>query len=213
MVKVIVVEDHEIFRKGVITLLEDIKDIQVIGQAENGEAFIKLIERIKPDVVFMDVRMPVMDGIAATKKGLQIVPSMKVIALSMHSEEEYLEQMLEAGAMGFLLKNVSMTDIEKAIHTVLSGNRFFSEELMNILASKFIKKPETTTSESIVFSGREHDILKLICEGYTNVEIGEKLFISNRTVDGHRAKMLSKIGAVNTVGLVIYAIKNKLVSI
>lgn len=213
MVKVIVVEDHEIFRKGVISLLEDVENVEVIAQAENGAVFMKLLDNLKPDIVFMDVRMPVMDGIEATKLCIQKIPGLKVVALSMHSEEEYLEQMLEAGAMGFLLKNVSRNDIEKAIISVLAGNRYFSEELMNILANKFIKKPELSNHESSDFSKRELDVLKLICKGLTNIEIGEELFISNRTVDGHRANMLSKIGATNTVGLVIFAIKNKIVSV
>lgn len=212
MVKIMVVEDHEIFRKGIVNLLNDIKDVEVIAEAENGKIFLEKIEEVKPDIVFMDIRMPELDGIEATKIAVSKNPKLKVVALSMHNEEEYLEKMLEVGAMGFLLKNATMIDIEKAINSVMSGYRFFSEELMNILANKYIKKPEPT-KENSEFSKRELEVLQLICEGLTNHEIGEKLFISNRTVDGHRARMLEKIGAANTVGLVIYAIKNKLIEI
>lgn len=207
-----VVEDHEIFRKGIINLLNDIKDVEVMAEAENGKDFLEKIETIKPDIVFMDIRMPEIDGIEATKIAIAKNNKLKVIALSMHNEEDYLEKMLEAGAMGFLLKNATMVDIEKAIHSVMQGYRFFSEELMNILANKYIKKPEPVKEDS-EFSKREIEVLQLICDGLTNHQIGEKLFISNRTVDGHRARMLEKIGAANTVGLVIYAIKNKLIKI
>ncbi|MBN2681767.1 MAG: response regulator transcription factor [Bacteroidales bacterium] len=212
MIKIMVVEDHEIFRKGIINLLNDIKDVEVMAEAENGKDFLEKIETIKPDIVFMDIRMPEIDGIEATKIAIAKNNKLKVIALSMHNEEDYLEKMLEAGAMGFLLKNATMVDIEKAIHSVMQGYRFFSEELMNILANKYIKKPEPVKEDS-EFSKREIEVLQLICDGLTNHQIGEKLFISNRTVDGHRARMLEKIGAANTVGLVIYAIKNKLIKI
>jgi DNA-binding NarL/FixJ family response regulator len=212
MIKIMVVEDHEIFRKGIINLLNDIKDVEVIAEAENGKVFLEKIDNLKPDIVFMDIRMPEMDGIEATKMAVAKNNKLKVVALSMHNEEDYLEKMLEAGAMGFLLKNATMADIEKAIQSVMSGFRFFSEELMNILANKYIKKPEPAKEES-EFSKREIEVLQLICEGLTNHQIGEKLFISNRTVDGHRARMLEKIGTTNTVGLVIYAIKHKLIDL
>ncbi|HBS88034.1 MAG: hypothetical protein A2W91_10040 [Bacteroidetes bacterium GWF2_38_335] len=213
MIKAIVVEDQEIFRKGIISILEDIKNVEVIGQADNGINFLKLLDKYKPDVVFMDIMMPLMDGIEATRKGIEKQPSIKIIALSMQSEEEYLEQMLEAGAMGFLLKNVTEMDVEKAINSVLAGKRFFSEELIDVLTKKFLKKPEITERRPDIFNKNELEIINLICGGFNNFQIGEKLFLSNRTIDGYRSKMLDKIGAVNSVGLVVYAIKNRLVTI
>ncbi len=211
MYKVAIVEDHEIFRKGIITLLGEIDNVEVIAEACSGEDFLKILPEINPDIVFMDIKMPGIDGISTTRKALEMKPSIHVIALSMHSEEDYLQQMLEAGAMGFLLKNITLADVEKAINAVMIGNRYFSEELMTILSNKFINK-ESNGSESVAkFSDRELEVLKYICEGMTNVEIGEKLFLSNRTVDGHRARMIERIGATNTVGLVVYAIKNKLI--
>lgn len=154
-----------------------------------------------------------MNGIETTRKALEINPAIRVVALTMHSEEDYLQQMLEAGAMGFLLKNVNISDVEKAIDAVMESNRFFSAELMTLLSNKFLNKKVDFVEGVEKFSDRELEILKMICEGMTNVEIGEKLFLSNRTVDGHRARMIEKVGATNTVGLVVYAIKNNLIKV
>jgi len=212
MYKAYIVEDHEIFRKGIEALLEEIKDVKIIGTAANGEQFISELPKLDADVIFMDIKMPGMGGIEATKKALEFNPELKIIALTMFSEEEFLQQMLEAGVSGFMLKNVSKDDIEKAIKSVMSGNRYFSEELMTLLANKYIRK-NSPSVESISFNEKELQILQLICEGFTNVEIGEKVFLSHRTVDGIRAKMIEKTNSTNTVGLVVYAIKNKLVKI
>ena len=212
MYNIFIVEDHEIFRKGIETLLEEIKDVKLAGSADSGERFLEDIPGLDVDVVFMDIKMPGMGGIEATKRALEIKPDLKIIALTMFSEEEFLQQMLEAGASGFLLKNVSQSDIEKAIHAVMMGNRYFSEELMNLLANKYLNK-NSPSADSISFSEKELHILQLICIGHTNVEIGEKIFMSHRTVDGHRAKMIEKTNSTNTVGLVVYAIKNNLVKV
>ncbi len=212
MYNVFIVEDHEIFRKGIETLLEEIKDVQFAGSAGSGEKFLELLPGLSTDIVFMDIKMPGMGGVEATKKALEIKPGLKIIALTMFSEEEFLQQMLEAGASGFLLKNVSQSSIEKAIHAVMQGNRYFSEELMTLLANKYINK-NSPSANSIKFNEKELQILQLICEGHTNVEIGEKIFLSHRTVDGIRAKLIEKTNSTNTIGLVVYAIKNKMVKI
>lgn len=213
MYKIAVVEDHDIFRKGIITLLGEIDYVTVIIEASSGVEFLKILKDKTPDIVFMDINMPIMNGIETTRKALEINPSIRVVALTMHSEEDYLQQMLEAGAMGFLLKNVNISDVEKAIDAVMEGNRFFSAELMTLLSNKFLNKKVDFVEGVEKFSDRELEILKMICEGMTNVEIGEKLFLSNRTVDGHRARMIEKVGATNTVGLVVYAIKNNLIKV
>jgi DNA-binding NarL/FixJ family response regulator len=212
MYNVFVVEDHEIFRKGIETLLEEIKDVNYAGSAGSGERFLEELPGLDVDIVFMDIKMSGIDGIEATKRALEKNPDLKIIALTMFSEEEFLQQMLEAGASGFLLKNVTQLDIEKAINAVMSGNRYFSEELMTTLANKYIGK-NSPSADSISFNEKELQILQMICEGYTNIEIGEKIFLSHRTVDGLRAKMIEKTNSTNTVGLVVYAIKNKLVKV
>lgn len=213
-IKVFIVDDHLIFKKGLTAQLKEFHFVELIGVAENGQEFLEKIESHFPDIVFMDIKMPVMDGIEATKIAVQKYPKIKIIALSMFGDEEYLQQMLDAGAKGFLLKNIEKDALEKAINAVMEGNNYFSDELLTIITSKFVNKlPSKSTIEVIKISDREKEVLQLICQGYTNVEIGNKLCISPRTVDGHRANLLDKIGAKNSIGLVTYAIKNKLVNI
>lgn len=213
-INVVIVDDHSIFRKGLIVQLKEIPDINVIGEACNGKEFIDLFLKQSPDIVFMDINMPEMDGITATKIITKENPLIKVVAISTYGEEEFLQNMLDAGAKGFLLKNIEIDDIKKAIHTVMDGKSYFSNELLSILTSKFIHKSiDGESNIEVRFSKREVEILQLICDGLTNAEIGEKLFISSRTVDGHRANLINKVGAKNTVGLVTYAIKNKIIKI
>lgn len=212
-INLFIVDDHEIFRKGLKLLLDEIPFIKVIGEASYGDEFLNKINTIPIDVVFMDIKMPGISGIETTQKALEINPNLKIVALSMYGDEEHLQAMLDAGAKGFLLKNASKEDLERAIISVMNNRNYFSEELVSLLASLYIsqKQLKDYEKEKPKFSERELEILELICKGYTSVEIGEMLGLSNRTVDGHRASMMEKIGAKNTVQLVIYAIKNKLV--
>jgi len=214
-INVYLVDDHEIFRKGLKLLLQEISFINILGEASYGDQFLLELQKVQPDLVFMDIKMPGLNGIETTKKALEINPNLKVLALSMYGDEEHLQAMLDAGAKGFLLKNASKEDLERAIITVMNGKSYFSEDLISLLASLYItqKQLKDTEKEMPKFSEREIEILELICKGYTSVEIGEMLGLSNRTVDGHRAIMMEKIGAKNTVQLVTFAIKNKLVNI
>ncbi len=213
-VKIIIVDDHEIFRTGLRTQLNEIKNYKVIGEASNGEEFINLLETKYPDIVFMDIKMPQMTGIEATKIAIEKYPDIKIIALSMFGDSEYLQAMLDVGAKGFLLKNVSGNEIIKAINAIKKGYNYFSKEMLSVLTDKFLNK--TTENQSVKnanLSNRELEVLQYICKGYTNAEIAEKLYLSQRTIDGHRAKIISKTNTKNTVNLVVYAIKNKLVDI
>jgi len=212
MYKVFIVEDHEIFCKGLEAVLDEIKEVSLAGTASSGEQFLNMLKVTETDVVFMDIRLPGINGIEATREALKIKPQLNVIALTMFNEEGYLQQMLEAGARGFLLKNINKTDLEKAINTVVSGNLFFSEELMTVLAGKYLGRKEERT-ETPVFNEKELQILTLLCQGLTNMEIADKIHLSHRTVDGYRAKMIEKTGVTNTIGLVVYAIKNKLITV
>jgi DNA-binding NarL/FixJ family response regulator len=210
-IKVFIVDDHPIFKNGLIAQLKEFKYLEIIGTAKNGQEFLDLIDLNLPEIVFMDIKMPEMNGIEASKRAIEKYPDIKIIALTMFGDEEYLQSMLDIGVKGYLLKNIEKDDLEKAIIAVNSDKCYFSEELQSILAEKFTTKHKVT--EQIKFTTKELEILKLICQGYTNYEIGEMLFKSNRTIDGFRANLLSKVGAKNTVGLVTYAIKNKLVEI
>jgi DNA-binding NarL/FixJ family response regulator len=212
MYKVFIVEDHEIFCKGLTALIEEIKDIEVSGTASSGNQFLELIKGVDADVVFMDIKMPGLNGIETTRRAMEVRPELNIVALTMFNEEDYLQQMLEAGAKGFLLKNVNKTDIEKAINAVVTGNLFFSDELMTTLAGKYLGKGGNSADKP-VFNEKEIHILNLICEGHTNIEIADILALSHRTVDGYRAKMIEKTATTNTIGLVVYAIKNKLIKL
>jgi DNA-binding NarL/FixJ family response regulator len=164
-------------------------------------------------VVLMDIDMPGMGGIRTTEEALRLDPGLRIVTLSMHGEEEYYFRMVEAGAKGFLLKNSDIREVVAALKTVGDGGTYFSQELLFSLVGslKSTSKYENTVEEHL--SEREKEILLLVCKGLSNQEIGDRLFISKRTVDKHRANILEKTGCRNTANLVAYAIKNSLVEI
>lgn len=209
--KVIIVDDHKMFRSGLRFLLSNIPNITVIGEASNGKEFLKMAENETIDIALMDINMPEMNGIDATRIAMEKYPDLKVIVLSMHGEEEYYDQMLDAGVKGFLLKNSDADELIAAIEAVIAGKSYFSQELLvDILDQKRLQKLRT---DAVKLSTRELEVLKLICDGFSNAEIAEQLFISHRTVDRHRANLLSKTGCKNSTSLVMYAVKNKIVEI
>jgi DNA-binding NarL/FixJ family response regulator len=208
--RVMIVDDHEIFRKGLAMVINKAKNAKVVAEAGNGQEFLDVIEKEKVDLVFMDIEMPVMNGIEATKTALQKYPQMKIVALSMFGEEEYLQQMVDAGVKGFLLKNIGKDDLYRAMQLISEGKNYYSEELLSFFTRKYIQPPKQEVSD-INLTKRELEILQLIAEGLTDSEIADKLFISQRTVNGHRASLIAKTGSRNTVNLLTYAIRNGLV--
>ncbi len=211
-IKIITVDDHEIFRKGLNMVLNQMNDTKVIAEASNGKEFLSLLNANNPDLVFMDIRMPLMDGIEATKIAIGKYPDIKIIAISMFGEEENLENMIKAGAKGFLLKNINREEIELAIKQVMGGRNYYSSELLPYFTHKFLNVTNDSGNE-ISFTKREMEILKLVAKGMSSKEIATKLFISKRTVDGHKANMILKTGSKNVIDLLLYAIKNKYVKI
>ncbi len=208
-----IVDDHYIFRNGLIDLLEEIEGVDFVGEASNGKEFLEKVGDIKPDIVFMDIKMPEMNGIEATQKAMEIMPGLKVVALSMFGESDYLDEMLHSGAVGYMLKNIEKDDLEKAIKNIADGKGYFSDEMLILVTRKVFGRKEEeqvkTTIES--FTKRELEIMDLVCKGFSNNEIAEQLSISPRTVGGHRNNMLSKTGMKNTAALVSFVIKHKLV--
>jgi DNA-binding NarL/FixJ family response regulator len=209
-IEIIIVEDHTIFREGLKQAIDSLPGIRVAGEAENGEIFLELLKKITPDVVLMDIKMPVMDGIEATEQALKRYPDLKILVLSMFGEEEYLYTMVMKGVSGFLLKNTSMQALGRAIRMVHCGQQYFSPELNGILAKKI---RQISSSEIPQFTQKENEVLHLICRGYSTEEMAEELNISKRTLEGYRAKLLQKTSLSNTINLVIYAIRNKLVTV
>ncbi len=210
--KVIIVDDHTLFRNGLRILLNTLEDYQVVAEAANGKQFIELLEKDMPDLVLLDINMPVMDGIEAATIAQKLYPDIKIITLSMYGEEDYYYKMVNAGVKGFVLKNSDIKEVKTALDVVYEGGSFFSSELLQNLVNS-LKSSSRSKEFHAELSEREMEILILICQGLSNQEIGDKLFISKRTVDKHRANILEKSESKNTAQLVVYAIKNKLVEL
>ncbi len=208
--KVILVDDHALFREGLRGLLERYGDVEVVGEASDGDEFLEMIETIVPDVVFMDISMARVSGDEATQRALVLHPEMKIITLSMFGAEAYYSKMVQAGSRGFLLKNSEIGEVLEAIETVCEGGDYFSEELMRSIRGNMLSMSGGEESETQL-STRELEVLVAICQGSSNQEIADELFISKRTVDKHRANIMEKTGCKNTANLVVYAIKNQLV--
>jgi DNA-binding NarL/FixJ family response regulator len=205
--QIIVVDDHEIFRKGLITTINRLKNTRIVAETSNGEELLDILDKHpEADMVFMDIEMPGINGIETTKMALAKNPKLKIIALSMFVEDSYVQNMIDAGAKGYLIKNITKEGLEKAISLISQGQNYFSEELWT-----FFTKKMTPKEDKEQFTKRELEVLELICEGMSNEDIGETLFISERTVVGHKSKLLAKTGCRNSVQLVSYALKNKLV--
>jgi DNA-binding NarL/FixJ family response regulator len=210
--KIIIVDDHTLFRNGLRILLNSLNSYRVVGEAANGQEFLDLLDKTEVDLVLLDIDMPVMDGIAAAGLALQKYTNLKIITLSMYGEEDYYYKMVDAGVKGFLLKNSDMTEVKNALEAVYEGGNYFSSELLQTLVNS-LRTSSKPKELHIELSEREIEILILICQGFSNQEIAEQLFISKRTVDKHRANILEKSQCKNTAQLVMYAIKNQLVEI
>lgn len=212
--KLYIVDDHKLFREGLKLLLSTQDFVHHIYEASNGREFIENLSFVDCDVVLMDIEMPEMNGVEATEKALQMRPDLKIIVLSMYGDEQYYYKMVDAGVKGFVLKNSGIEKVIEAIRKVAAGENYFSEELlMNILNNmRDVGKSEPEEPDNEI-SEREMEILYHVCLGLSNQEIADKLFISKRTVDKHRANLLSKTGCRNTAALVMYAIKNKMIDI
>lgn len=212
MIKVLLADDHQIIKDGIRSLLKDVDDITIVGETENGKQVIEeLGKTAEIDVVLLDINMPEMNGIEAAAYIKSKFPKVKILALTMHEEEEYISKILQSGALGYILKKTGKEELIAAIRTVNEGKSYVSKEVGNILFEKIIKgNPGTDSqnSESPILTLREKEILNLIANEFTNPEIAEKLFISARTVDAHRRNLLEKLGVKNTAGLVKYAIQN-----
>ena len=210
--KIFIVDDHEIFRNGLKMVLTKLKYLDIVGEASNGKEFIDALDTVKPDVVLLDIEMPIMNGIEAAEKALKKIPELKIIVLTMFNEDEYIQNMFDIGVKGFLMKNINKETLDKAIQTINNGGNYYSEELFKFFTRQ-IGKEKKTESLQIDLTRREKEILQLICEGLSNKEIADVLFVSERTVVGHKTNLLAKTDCKNSMSLMSFAIKNKLVVI
>lgn len=207
--KIILVDDHQIFRQGIKSLIQTEGFGEVIAEAENGLELLKILKSITPDIILLDIAMPQMDGIEATKKILELYPSLKVLVFSSFSDIQYYYKLVDSGAKGFILKNIDILELQMAINKVSNGETYFSNEiLMNLIKAKQDKKEEIN-----IFTARELDVINLVCKGLTNTQIAEKLFISIDTVKGHRRNIASKSETHNTAELILYCLKSNIIKI
>jgi len=214
--KIIIVDDHSLFRDGIKLLIEMEGIGEVIAEAENGLAFINLLERHNPDLVLMYIEMPVMNGLETTVEVLKKRPDLKIIALTMSDSKNTYSAMIRAGVMGFILKNAGKQELEDAIKTVISGETYFSSQLLRNIIKDFWDEhsvPLQSKKPDIILTDREAEVLQGFCDGLTASEIAEKLFRSVKTIEAHRSTLLQKTGTKNTINLVLFAIKNKLVEL
>ena len=221
MIRIALVDDHSLFRHGLKMLLDMCPDFEVVCDAASGEEFLAQLPQTHPDVVFMDYAMPGLNGAQTTARALASDPELKVITLSMFGDAVYYSEMVASGAKGFMLKDSGFDEVVEAVQTVIGGGSYFSASLLDSL-SHSIRSADTAADDGTrqqqipapaPLSEREIEILVGICQGLSTQEIADKLFISKRTVDKHRANILEKSGCKNTASLVVYAIKNRLVQV
>lgn len=211
-IRIILADDHEIFRDGFQSLLQKQTGIQLQAEAANGEQLITLVEKYLPDVVLTDIRMPLMDGIEATRVIAGKYPQVAIIALSMFNDDRLIIDMLEAGAKGYLIKNAHKTEIIDAINTVSQHKPYYCSATTVKLAHMVANSQFSPGAPSIKlkFTEKEKEVICLICRQFSNKEISEELHLSIRTIEGYRERILEKTGSRNTAGIVIYAIKHNI---
>lgn len=211
-IRLLIVDDHQLFREGVSSLF-DSSNIEIAGMAGNGDDAIALAKELTPDVILMDISMNGMNGIEATKIIRNEVPESKVIGLSMHNDKNYIKEMLEAGASGYLLKNCSHGQLNEAVMTVHSGRMFLSDEITDIVVNDYLAKQSEPAQPQIVLTARETEVLILYAEGKSTHEIADKLFISKKTVATHKQNIIKKTNINSVADMVKYAIKKGLIKL
>ncbi|WP_291910653.1 response regulator transcription factor [Chitinophaga sp. CB10] len=214
-IKVAIADDHKIFRSGVINTLIPYENISVIFEADDGQHLLDIMEKQQPDVILMDLKMPNMDGIEATVKVKAKYPDVKVIILTMYEDDNFIVHLVENGANAYLLKNAEPEEIYEAICTTYDKGFYFNENVNLALLKKVLHKTKQhvkpTLKNEVQLNDRELEVLKLICNEQTTQEISEKIFLSPRTVEGIRQKLLEKLNVKNSVGIVLYAFRNGLI--
>ncbi len=212
-IKIVVADDHQLFREGLVNLLESDEQIQVIGQAEDGKIAIKKVMELKPDILLTDIAMPNMNGMEATRNLKKDLPDLKIIAVSMHSDRQFVKGMLTAGTDAYLLKNCTHQQLLEAVHTVYNGKKYLSEDITEMVISGYLDDSDSDDDKYKQLSEREKEIFLLLAEGISTREIGEKLFISVKTVGTHKQNILEKLELKNNSDIVKYALKKGLIQL
>lgn len=214
-IKIYVIDDHKLFVEGIYSLLSDESDFELMGYSLSAEAFLEKFDNIAADVFLVDINMPEISGIELTRIIKEKRPDAMILALTMYDDFQFVEQMIKSGAQGYILKAANLQELTKAIKTVAGGQKFLGKEIQDVVFSKIgnfedLAKPDKKEIKNPL-TQREKEILGLIAREYSNTDIAEKLFISERTVETHRKNIFSKTGAKSIIGLVRYAIEQDLV--
>ena len=212
-VRIIIADDHTIVRHGLVKLLQQEEDMEVVAEAQNGKETVQLTGNLSPDVVVMDIGMPDLNGIGATEQILRDHPEVRILALSMHSGKKFVSSMLKAGAAGYLLKDCALEELVDAVRTILSGKKYLSPDIADVVIDNYVcKDPGTDSSAFTILSQREREVLQLMAEGNSTKKIALDLHISPKTVEGHRLRIMSKLDIDNVAQLTKYAIQEGLTS-
>ncbi|OPX91181.1 response regulator transcription factor [Pelotomaculum sp. PtaB.Bin117] len=210
-IKLIIVDDHKIMRDGLRCLLENTPGMEVIAEAAEGRTAVQLVRELSPDVVIMDVAMPDLNGIEATRKIREESPDTKVVALSMHSDKRFVAEMLNAGASGYLLKDCAFEELACAVNTIISDKYYLSSNIAGVVMAEYVQSPhEKNISVFSVLTAREREVLQLLAEGGNTTRIAATLHVSEKTVDAHRRNIMSKLDIQSMAGLIKYAIREGL---
>jgi len=207
-IRILLADDHTVVRQGLRKVLEERPDWQVVAEAGDGREAVRLAEELKPDVAVIDVAMPLLNGIEATRQIVRRSPSTRVLVLSMHSDEAYVTQILKAGAVGYLLKDSADVDLLQAVSAVAAGKSFFSPAVARLMLDDYVRqRGEHAADRYESLSGREREIFQLVAEGKTNKDIAALLFISPSTVETHRARIMEKLDVHSAAEIVLYAVR------
>jgi two-component system response regulator NreC len=215
-IKVLLAEDHTIVRKGIRSLLDGVTDIEVIGEAEDGREAVEKVGQLLPDVVLMDNTMPILNGLEATRQIKKQFPHIMVLILTMHTDEEYIFQFLQAGASGYLVKKTAPKELVSAIKAVYRGDSFLSPSISKKVIEEYLRHGRETDARKDSYTqltDREREVLQLIAEGFSNKEIAEQLHLSIKTVGNHRLNLMEKLDIHNVSDLTKYAIRKGIISL
>jgi DNA-binding NarL/FixJ family response regulator len=211
LLRILLADDHELTRSGLRFLLEQQPDWTVCGEAANGRMAVELAEKLKPDFAILDVSMPNLNGLEATRQILKSLPRTKILIYTMHETEKIILDALEAGARGLVLKSDAGENMVAAVQSIAAGKRFFTSSVVDTVVDAYLSKRETSRQDAGTLTSRENEVVQLLAEGKSNKEVAAILFITDRTVEGHRREIMRKLELGSTADLVRYAVRNGII--
>lgn len=215
IIKIAIADDHQLFRKGMVSVLNSYANFEVVFEASNGQEMVDQLENTNVDIVLMDLKMPVLDGIKATEIIKSRYPKVKVVVVSMYDEDQFVIKLMELGANGYLLKDTDPDEVELALNTIFNEDYYYGAFLNKVMHRKMVdnnntKRKPVEFAVNVTLTDREKEIIRYVCEGMKTNEIADKVCLSPRTVEGHRNNIMEKIGAKNLAGIVVYGIKHNI---